>query len=87
MGVNAPVTVCNQKEPPDPTDVKFRKSISPWKSVEFVPPSVKTPPGSSVAADWSSTKRVMKKENSGVVRRLLSTRACQKGTALVLAMP
>jgi hypothetical protein len=61
--------------------------MAPWYSVEFVPPSVKTPPGSSTAADWTSSKRVMKKENSGLVSKLLAMRACQKGTALVLAMP
>lgn len=46
-----------------------------------------TPPGSSVLALGLLTKRVMKNENSGLVSRLSLMRACQKGTAWVLAIP
>jgi len=58
-------------------------SISPVKSDEFVPPSVKTPPGSKFWVD--EEERVSQNDISGAESWLLSIRACQNGTASVLA--
>jgi hypothetical protein len=80
------VIVCSQN-PETLDELTVWKSMSPWKSVEFVPPSVKTPPGSSSEAVGSLEKRVMKKENSGSDSSLLLMSACQKGADSVLAMP
>jgi len=79
--------VCSQNELPLAGGVKLWKSMLPWNNVVFVPPSVNTPPGSSVWAFGLLIKRVRKKENSGFVSKLPLMRACQNGTAPEFAMP
>jgi len=61
-------------------------SMSPVKSELFVPPSVKTPPGSSVDAEGFVFCLVSQKDISGEVSVLVDTSVCQKGGACVLAM-
>ena len=56
--------------------------MSPLKSVEFVPPRVKTPPG---ATDAGSVSRASQNDISGALSCLSSIRACQKGVALIAA--
>jgi len=60
----------------------FKKSMSPVKSDELVPPRVRAPPScSNVVAEVSFMKRFSHIPNSGWVNSLDVARACQKGTA------
>ena len=57
--------------------------MSPLKSVEFVPPSVKTPPEARDDAEVGLVSRASQNDISGALSRLVT--ACQKGVAWVLA--
>jgi hypothetical protein len=79
-----PDTVNNQNVGVFP--VKLINSISPVKRELFVPPSVKTPPGSSLAAVRSFPNRVSQNDISWVASWFPSDRASQNGFAWVLAI-
>ena len=59
--------------------------MSPLKSVEFVPPRVKTPREARNDAETGLRSRPSQNDISGELSRLLSVAACQKGAAPVLA--
>lgn len=65
---------------------RSKNSMSPVNKVEFVPPRVKTPPGSSTSAVGSSRNRVSQKPISGEVSFPPSASACQNGVERVEAM-
>jgi len=79
----APDMVCNQNEPPFFGSVNVWKSISPWYKVVFAPPSVMTPPGSSDVGDVLLTKRVKRKQNSGLVSWFPLHSFCQQHISYV----
>ena len=60
--------------------------MSPLKSVEFVPPRVKRPPGARDVSETGLRLRASQNDISGVLNKLLLVRASQKGVDPVLAM-
>jgi len=64
-------------------DTRLRNSIVPLKSVEFVPPRVKRPPGDRDVGVAGLRSRPSQNDISGALNRLLLVRVCQKGIDLV----
>src|ERR1700733_537206 len=60
----------------------FTNSMSPVYKLVFVPPNVKTPPGSSVCALLSLINLVNQTDISGELHWLLSDSVCHQGLAL-----